>query len=72
MSLGGAHSLAMYPPRTSHKFLSADEREAIGVSGGIIRLSVGLEDAADLVDDLRQAINAATGVDHPDVDGINI
>lgn len=59
-SLGGAESLATQPTTTTHHGLSADERARRGITESMIRLSVGLEDTADLIADLRQALEAAT------------
>lgn len=56
-SLGDAHSLALLPAATSHRKLSPPARAAAGISDGLIRLSVGLEDAEDLVQDLLQALS---------------
>lgn len=57
-SLGGAESLITIPATTSHAGLSASEREEAGIADGLVRLSVGLEDAADLITDLEQALGA--------------
>ena len=57
-SLGGAESLATQPVTTTHHGLSADERERRGITDSMIRLSVGLEDTADLIADLHQALDA--------------
>lgn len=57
-SLGGAESLATQPVTTTHHGLSADERELRGITDSMIRLSVGLEDTADLIADLHQALDA--------------
>lgn len=59
-SLGGAESLATQPTTTTHHGLSADERARRGITESMIRLSVGLEDTADLIADLRQALDAAS------------
>jgi methionine-gamma-lyase len=56
-SLGDVHSLAMMPALASHRQVDAETRESMGISRGFIRLSVGLEDPEDLMDDLRQALN---------------
>ncbi len=56
-SLGGVESLAVLPLYTSHYGLSKDELAAAGVSPGTVRLSIGLEDAGDLIADLQQAIS---------------
>jgi cystathionine beta-lyase/cystathionine gamma-synthase len=55
-SLGGPESLVTLPAQTSHVGMAPDARRALGISDGLVRLSVGLEDARDLVDDLRQAL----------------
>ena len=55
-SLGGPESLASLPILFSHTGYSAQELEAAGVDEGMVRLSVGLEDADDLIADLRQAL----------------
>lgn len=56
-SLGGVESLASCPATMSHASVPADVRTAMGVTDGLIRLSAGIEDASDLVDDLRQALH---------------
>ena len=55
-SLGGVESLVVLPIYTSHYNMSAKELAGAGVSPGTIRVSVGLEDPRDLIDDLRQAL----------------
>lgn len=55
-SLGGVESLASMPRHTSHRHLSDAERAALGIEPGFIRLSVGIEDEADLLADLEQAL----------------
>jgi cystathionine beta-lyase/cystathionine gamma-synthase len=56
VSLGGVESLCSLPVLTSHYGLSEDELRAAGISGGMVRLSVGLEDSEDLIADLDQAL----------------
>ena len=56
-SLGGVESLVSEPRFTSHATMSAQERAAIGVPDGFIRLSVGIEGADDLIADLEQALH---------------
>lgn len=56
VSLGGVESLIVLPIYTSHYRMSTAELAAAGVRPGTVRMSVGLEDAADLLDDLRQAL----------------
>ena len=55
-SLGGAESLVVLPIYTSHYNMSEAELRAAGVGAGTVRVSVGLEDSADLIEDLRQAL----------------
>jgi len=55
-SLGGIESLVILPIYTSHHKMSPAELRAAGVEPGTVRVSVGLEDAADLIEDLRQAL----------------
>lgn len=55
-SLGGVESLANYPPAMSHAGMPREERERLGITEGTIRLSIGIEDADDLLEDLDQAI----------------
>lgn len=55
-SLGGAESLVTQPCTTTHHGLTPEERARRGISDAMLRLSVGLEDAADLIADLRQAL----------------
>lgn len=55
-SLGGVESLVSLPIYTSHMNMNAEELRQAGVEQGTVRLSIGLEDAEDLIDDLRQAL----------------
>ncbi|SDG67603.1 cystathionine gamma-synthase [Winogradskyella thalassocola] len=55
-SLGGVESLAGHPASMTHASIPKEEREKIGVVDSLIRLSVGIEDEADLIADLKQAI----------------
>lgn len=55
-SLGGVETLVTRPAQTSHKGLSEAERAALGIGEGLVRMSVGLEDTADLIEDLRAAL----------------
>lgn len=57
-SLGGVESLICHPATMSHAVMSAEERMAVGITDNTIRLSVGIEDAQDLVDDLNHALKA--------------
>jgi cystathionine beta-lyase/cystathionine gamma-synthase len=55
-SLGGVESLASHSATTTHAALSDDERQAVGITEGLVRLSVGIEDKEDLIADLEQAL----------------
>ena len=57
-NLGDAKSLVTHPATTTHQRLSLENRAALGISDGLVRLSVGLEDPADLIADLHQALTA--------------
>jgi methionine-gamma-lyase len=59
VSLGGTESLACHPGSTTHSGVPEDDRRAIGISEGLIRLSTGVEAAKDLIADLAQALSAA-------------
>jgi len=61
-SLGGVESLVCHPATMTHAAVPADERERLGIGEGLIRLSVGIEDAADLEADLARGLEAAAGV----------
>jgi cystathionine beta-lyase len=56
VSLGGVESILSYPAKMSHAAMPAAERQARGITDGLLRLSVGLEDPKDILEDLRQAI----------------
>lgn len=58
-NLGDAKSLITHPGTTTHQRLSDDEKAALGISDGLVRLSVGLEDAEDLIEDLDRALASA-------------
>jgi cystathionine beta-lyase/cystathionine gamma-synthase len=61
LSLGGVESLICSPAQTSHVKLTPAEREKVGITDGLLRLSVGIEDPADLRADLEQALAGARG-----------
>lgn len=56
VSLGDLESLACHPASTTHAAMSAEARQAAGVSDDLVRLSIGVEDAEDLIADLAQAL----------------
>lgn len=56
LSLGGVESLVCVPSRTSHRKVPLAERQRAGISDGLVRVSVGIEDASDLVRDFDEAL----------------
>ena len=58
-NVGDAKSLVIHPASTTHQQMSADELKSSGVSEDLVRLSVGLEDSTDLINDLDQALRAS-------------
>ena len=56
-SLGGVESLIGHPASMTHASIPENLREKSGVVGSLLRLSVGIEDISDLLEDLKQAIN---------------
>ena len=60
-SLGGVDSLVTIPVLTSHGMISAEHRQKMGVTEQLIRISVGIENADDLIADLEQALTVVTG-----------
>ncbi|MCR5217888.1 PLP-dependent aspartate aminotransferase family protein [Treponema sp.] len=58
-SLGGVESLACHPASMTHASIPREIREKVGITDGLIRLSIGIENADDLIADLQQAIGAA-------------
>ncbi|MCX6928617.1 MAG: PLP-dependent aspartate aminotransferase family protein [Verrucomicrobia bacterium] len=58
LSLGGVETLVTVPSRTSHKTLPPEERKRAGISDGLVRVSVGIEDIEDLTHDFDQALRA--------------
>jgi cystathionine beta-lyase/cystathionine gamma-synthase len=58
VSLGGVESTICAPAATSHAKMSADERRRVGISDALLRLSVGIERADDLIEDIEQAMKA--------------
>lgn len=57
-SLGGVETLVSHPATMTHLDFSPEERAKIGVTDGLVRVSVGIEDAGDILDDLDQALSA--------------
>jgi O-succinylhomoserine sulfhydrylase len=59
-NLGDSRSMVTHPATTTHMRIGAEERARLGITDGVVRLSVGLEDADDLRDDLGRALSAAS------------
>jgi len=57
-SLGGVETLVSQPYNMTHTQMSAEEREATGIPETLVRVSVGIEDQEDLVDDFKRALAA--------------
>jgi len=57
VSLGGVETIICSPAVTSHRKVSAEERKRIGISDSLLRLSVGIENVEDLIEDIEQALN---------------
>jgi cystathionine gamma-synthase/methionine-gamma-lyase len=55
-TLGDVYSLVLYPPMSSHRALSPEERAKVGISDRLVRLSVGIEEAAEIIGDLERAL----------------
>jgi cystathionine beta-lyase/cystathionine gamma-synthase len=66
-SLGGVDSLVSIPVLTSHAMISAEQRQKMGVTQQLIRLSVGIENADDLITDLEQALTVVSSPQHAQV-----
>ncbi|MAO00938.1 O-succinylhomoserine sulfhydrylase [uncultured Roseovarius sp.] len=58
-NLGDAKSIVTHPATTTHQRLPAAQKAALGITSGLVRLSVGLEDCGDLISDIRNALEAA-------------
>ncbi len=58
-NIGDTKSLIIHPASTTHQQLAAEEQQATGVTADYIRLSIGIEDPADIIEDLDQALKAA-------------
>ncbi|MFB0993406.1 MAG: PLP-dependent transferase, partial [Paracoccaceae bacterium] len=56
-NLGDAKTIVTHPATTTHSRLTQDQKNILGISSGLIRLSVGLEDASDLMNDIKSALS---------------
>ncbi len=57
-TLGDVYSLTLYPAHSSHRYVAPQVRAALGIGDGLVRLSVGIEEAGDIIADLAQALGA--------------
>lgn len=55
-TLGDVFTEVLYPPISSHRYLGPEERKRLGITDGLVRMSVGIEDAEDIIADLGQAL----------------
>lgn len=58
-TLGDIYTIVLHPASSSHRALSAAERAEVGIGDGLVRLSVGIEDAGDIIADLEQALQSS-------------
>ena len=56
-NLGDTRTIATHPASTTHSKLMEEERQAVGITAGMVRISVGLEHVDDIIDDIVQAID---------------
>ncbi|MFK7734097.1 MAG: PLP-dependent transferase, partial [Pseudomonadales bacterium] len=59
VTFGTSRTICMHPPAITHEHMTPEERAAVGIDDGLIRLSVGLENPADLIADLDQALQVS-------------
>jgi methionine-gamma-lyase len=57
VTFGTSRTICMHPATITHEHMTPEERTAVGIDDGLIRLSVGLEDPADIIADLNQALS---------------
>ncbi|MGC1119784.1 MAG: aminotransferase class I/II-fold pyridoxal phosphate-dependent enzyme [Candidatus Methanofastidiosia archaeon] len=57
-SLGDIYSLILYPAHASHRGLTQEERKSVGITDGMVRLSVGIEDPGDIIADIEQGLQS--------------
>ena len=58
VSLGSTESLAQHPSTMTHIGVSAEDKKSIGLTDKLVRMSIGVEDADDLINDISQALDA--------------
>ena len=61
-NLGDAKSITTHPATTTHQRLSPEQKVTLGITPGLVRISIGIEDTDDLLADLRQALDAAAAL----------
>lgn len=59
-NLGDSRTIATHPASTTHSSLTEEDRQAVGILPGLVRISVGLEDIRDIISDIDQALNASS------------
>jgi cystathionine beta-lyase/cystathionine gamma-synthase len=59
VTFGKIRTICMHPATSTHEHMTSEEREKAGIPDGLIRLSVGLEEADDIINDLQQALSDA-------------
>ena len=64
-NLGDAKTIVTHPATTTHQRLPDDRKEALGITPGLVRVSMGIEDSGDLVGDMLQALDRAVGMVSP-------
>ena len=57
-NLGDAKTIVTHPATTTHSRLSEEQRDELGITPGLVRVSMGIEDTGDLIDDIRQALGS--------------
>jgi O-succinylhomoserine sulfhydrylase len=55
-NLGDTRTIVTHPASTTHSKLTQEERESVGITPGLIRIAVGLENSADIIGDVEQAL----------------
>jgi len=58
-NLGDSRTIASHPASTTHSKLNAEEKKAVGITDGLVRISVGLEHIEDIIADIEQALDQA-------------
>ena len=59
-TLGDVHTLVLYPAHSSHRSLPPEERARIGIGDGLVRMSVGIEEVSDIIEDISYALSTIT------------